>query len=172
MRDFMRFLTAGESHGQAIVAIIEGFPAQLKVNKKDLDRELARRQKGYGRGGRMKIDQDEIEVLAGIRHGVTIGSPLCLKISNRNWVTWSPVMAPFSETVGSEVEIKGDPLIDRIPVMLSVPRPGHADLSGALKYGVGDLRNIIERGSARETAVRVGVGAFAKLFLKEFGIRI
>ena len=168
----MRFLTSGESHGQALVAIIEGFPAKLKVAKDDLDRELARRQMGYGRGGRMKIERDQVEILSGVRKGMTIGSPICLKISNRDWSNWSQAMAPFEQSGQEEVEIKADPVLRKVQTVVTAPRPGHADLRGALKYGFDDLRDIIERGSARETAARVGVGAFAKLLLTEFGINV
>ncbi|NLW56427.1 MAG: chorismate synthase [Firmicutes bacterium] len=168
----MRFLTSGESHGQALVAVIEGFPAQVRITKEEIDRELARRQMGYGRGGRMKIESDQVEILSGVRQGLTIGSPICLQISNRDWVNWSSVMAPFHQSIPEEVVIKEDPRLPKLTTVVTVPRPGHADLSGALKYGFTDLRNIIERASARETSARVGVGAFAKQLLKEFGIRI
>lgn len=168
----MRFLTSGESHGQALVAIIEGFPAKVRVTKEEIDHELARRQMGYGRGGRMKIEVDQVDILSGVRQGLTIGSPICLRIANRDWVNWAPFMAPFLRSTLDEVEIKEDPRLNKLPTVVTIPRPGHADLSGALKYGFTDLRNIIERGSARETAARVGVGAFAKLLLKEFGFRI
>ncbi|NLM38024.1 MAG: chorismate synthase [Firmicutes bacterium] len=168
----MRFLTAGESHGPALVAIIEGFPAKVPVAPEAIDRELARRQLGFGRGGRMKIERDQVEILSGVRSGETIGSPICLRISNRDWPRWSGVMAPFAPPEAATVNVAADPLLDQVSTVVTTPRPGHADLSGAFKYGYTDLRNIIERASARETAARVGVGAFAKLLLAEFGIFI
>ncbi len=168
----MRFLTSGESHGQALVAVIEGFPARVRIDKDEIDRELARRQMGYGRGGRMKIESDQVEILSGVRQGLTIGSPICLKIANRDWVNWAPVMEPFLQSIPEEVAIKEDPRLAKVAPVVTIPRPGHADLSGALKYGFTDLRNIIERASARETSARVGVGAIAKQLLKAFGIRI
>ena len=168
----MRFLTSGESHGQALIAIIEGFPAKLRIKKEDIDHELARRQMGYGRGGRMKVEKDQVEIISGLRQGMTIGSPISFRISNRDWPHWSQVMAPFEGNGQEEVEIKEDPVLNRLKAVVTAPRPGHADLNGALKYGFNDLRNIIERGSARETAARVGVGAFAKALLREFGILV
>lgn len=168
----MRFLTAGESHGPALVAVIEGFPAKVRVTQEAIDRELARRQLGYGRGGRMKIERDQVEILSGVRSGLTIGSPICLRISNRDWTRWSSVMAPFAPPQAETVTLAADPLLAKVSTVVTTPRPGHADLSGAFKYGYTDLRNIIERASARETAARVGVGAFAKLLLEQFGIYI
>ncbi|NLW59822.1 MAG: chorismate synthase [Firmicutes bacterium] len=168
----MRFLTAGESHGPALVAIIEGFPAKVPVTQEAIDRELARRQLGYGRGGRMRIERDQVEILSGVRSGETIGSPICLRINNRDWVRWSAVMAPFTPAAADTVTLAADPLLDKVSTVVTTPRPGHADLSGAFKYGYTDLRNIIERASARETAARVGIGAFAKLLLAQFGIFI
>lgn len=168
----MRFLTAGESHGPALVAIIEGFPAQVPVTKEALDRELARRQWGYGRGGRMKIEQDQVEILAGVRAGETMGSPICFRITNRDWTRWSAVMDPFTPPEAATVALAADPVLAKVSTVVTTPRPGHADLSGAFKYGYTDLRNIIERASARETAARVGVGAFAKILLAQLGIYV
>lgn len=166
----MRFLTAGESHGPALVAIIEGFPAKVPVTQEAIDRDLARRQLGHGRGGRMKIERDQVEIMSGIRAGMTMGSPICFRINNRDWTRWSGVMAPFTPPEADTVTLAADPLLDKVSTVVTTPRPGHADLSGAFKYGYTDLRNIIERASARETAARVGVGAFAKLLLAQFGI--
>jgi chorismate synthase len=152
----LRFLTAGESHGKSLITIIEGFPAGLKVNIGFINSELERRQKGYGRGERMMIEKDEVEVLSGIRLGRTTGSPLSFLIRNKDFPAWERIMSIEEK----EVE----------EVLL--PRPGHADLSGYLKYGLDDLRDVIERASARETAARVAAGAMAKLLLKEFNIEI
>lgn len=168
----MRFLTAGESHGQALITVIEGFPAQVKIEEEFINRELSRRQKGYGRGGRMRIEGDKMEILSGVRRGRTLGAPISFKIANKDWENWSEVMSPFNEEVNRDVEIKADRRLSSVRAEVTAPRPGHADLPGALKYGFSDLRNIIERASARETAARVGVGAFARLFLAEFGVRI
>ncbi len=151
----IRWLTSGESHGKGISAIIEGLPAGFSVDIEFINNELARRQKGYGRGKRMKIEHDRVEILAGVRFGKTIGSPVHLFIGNKDYENWKDIMKiePCKES----------------PKVTS-PRPGHADLAGTLKYGFTDIRNVIERASARETAVRVAVGAIFKLFLKEFGI--
>src|SRR5690606_980645 len=127
----MRFLTAGESHGPALVAIIEGFPAKVPVTQEAIDRELARRQLGYGRGGRMRIERDQVEILSGVRSGVTIGSPICLRINDRDWVRWSAVMAPFTPAAADTVPLAADPLLDKVSTVVTTPRPGHADLSGA-----------------------------------------
>lgn len=143
----LRYLTAGESHGRCLTAILEGMPAGLKIDEKFIDRELKRRMAGYGRSDRMKIESDSVQILAGLRSGVTIGSPISFLIDNK------------------------DSSIDKLP-SLSSPRPGHADLAGAIKYNQTDLRNILERSSARETASRVGVGAFCKILLAEFEIEI
>ncbi len=155
----LRFLTAGESHGKALVALVEGIPAGLPIDAAWVDAELARRMQGYGRGARMKIERDEIEWLAGIRAGVTIGSPIALLIRNRDWENWADVMAP---------EGQGELRRRRV----TRPRPGHADLVGVLKYDRRDARDILERASARETAARVAVGAIAKRLLAEFGVEI
>ncbi len=158
---FFRFTTAGESHGKALVAIIEGLPAGLPINVETINHELWRRQQGYGRGGRMKIETDTIEILSGVRHGKTLGSPIALSIENRDFVHWQDVMS--SEALETE---------PKNPRTLTRPRPGHADLAGGQKYQARDLRNILERASARETAARVACGAFAKQLLTAFGIEI
>lgn len=156
----MRFLTAGESHGPALTAIIEGFPAGVPIEKKHIDVQLLRRQSSFGRGGRMKIEHDEVQILSGVRKGVSLGSPIALLIKNRDWVNWQDVMASDPlEIVPEREQAKS----------LTRPRPGHADLSGALKYRQQDLRNILERASARETAVRVAVGTVARALLENLG---
>ncbi|MGH7395837.1 MAG: chorismate synthase, partial [Candidatus Methylomirabilales bacterium] len=157
----LRYLTAGESHGPALTAILEGIPARLPLAAKEIDEELARRQQGYGRGGRMKIEQDRVILSAGVRHGLTLGFPIALTIVNRDFENWR-------DTMGVEAETKGRDA--RPPV--TRPRPGHADLPGALKYGQHDIRNVLERASARETAARVAVGAVCKRLLREFGITV
>ena len=155
----LRYLTAGESHGPQLTAIIEGLPAGFPISADGINRDLARRQQGYGRGGRMKIETDTVEILSGIRWGTTLGSPLTLVVRNRDWENWSEKMSPLPEFRDESIAI-------------TRPRPGHADLTGALKYDHADVRNVLERSSARETAVRVAVGAVAKQFLGEFGIRV
>lgn len=157
----LRYLTAGESHGPSLTAILEGLPARLPLNPKDIDTELSRRQMGYGRGGRMKIEQDQVLITAGVRHGLTLGSPIALIITNRDFENWQ-------ETMGLEPEAKAR---DSRPSMTR-PRPGHADLAGALKYGHRDIRNVLERASARETTARVAVGAICKVLLREFGMTV
>ena len=157
----LRYLTAGESHGPSLTTIVEGMPANLPLSPKDIDVELSRRQMGYGRGGRMKIEQDRVSITAGVRHGVTLGSPITLTITNRDFKNWQ-------ETMGIEVEVKVQDT--RPPV--TRPRPGHADLAGAIKYGHRDIRNVLERSSARETTARVAVGAVCKRLLREFGISV
>ncbi len=158
---FFKFTTAGESHGRALVAVIEGLPASLPIDIAKIDLELWRRQQGYGRGGRMKIEKDQVQVLSGVRHGKALGSPVALMIENRDFVHWEDVMS--SEEL--DVEPKNPRLVTR-------PRPGHADLPGGMKYGARDLRNVLERASARETTARVAAGAIAKQLLGEFGIEI
>jgi chorismate synthase len=153
----IRFLTAGESHGKGTIVILEGFPAGLFVSSEDINLELARRQKGYGRGGRMLIEKDQVEILSGIRKGVTIGSPITLFVKNKDYENWEKIMTP--DLIQGSF---GNPL--------KRPRPGHADLSGGIKYNLHDLRNVLERASARETTVRVAAGAVAKKFLKSFNI--
>src|SRR2546427_2847829 len=154
----LRFTTAGESHGPGLVAVLEGLPAGLELTPEDLDRDLARRQLGHGRGGRMKIESDRAEVTAGIRHGRTLGSPVALRIANRDYANWEERMNPWP--VDGEVE------------EVHLPRPGHADLAGIQKFGFTDVRNVLERASARETAARVACGALAKVFLRRLGIEV
>ncbi|NOZ61579.1 MAG: chorismate synthase [Calditrichaeota bacterium] len=156
----MRYLTAGESHGPALVGIIEGLPAGLEIDIGVVNLQLSRRQQGYGRGGRMKIEKDEAVILSGVRHGKTLGSPVAVMIKNRDWENWRESMS---------VE-KLDDLSSVTKV--TIPRPGHADLPGAGKYGHEDLRNVLERASARETAIRVAIGAIAGQLLRQFGIQI
>lgn len=151
-----RFLTAGESHGKGLTMVVEGLPSGLPLSEDDIAPDLHRRQGGYGRGGRMKIETDHAEIMSGVRHGFTLGSPLALWIQNRDWVNWTEKMA--IEPVETEIE--------RVTRM----RPGHADLPGAIKYGFDDVRNVLERASARETAARVAVGAVAKQLLAQFGV--
>jgi chorismate synthase len=155
----LAYRTAGESHGPALIALIEGLPAGLPLTPDDLDGDLARRQLGYGRGGRMKIERDRVQVKSGIRHGVTLGSPLALEIANLDFPNWERDRMAIWE-----------PAEDVAPITL--PRPGHADLAGMQKYGTKDLRNILERASARETAARVAAGAVAKALLRRFGIEL
>ena len=156
----LRFLTAGESHGKALVVIVEGLPAGLPVVAEQVDQELARRMMGYGRGARMKIERDRIEWLSGVRAGETLGTPVAMLIHNRDWANWEEVMAAEGEP--------GDVRRRR----LTRPRPGHADLVGVLKYDRQDARDILERASARETAARVAAGALARRLLEEFGVEI
>ena len=152
-----RFLTAGESHGQCLTAIVEGLPAGLKVNIDEINKDLARRQQGYGRGGRMKIETDKADVLSGIRFAETMGDPITLRIVNRDWQNWTDRMSVFGAEFGDKV---------------TAVRPGHADLTGVLKYDRNDARDILERASARETAARVAVGALCKQFLQACGIEV
>jgi len=156
-----KFTTAGESHGKALIAIVEGLPAGLEIDIKKINHELWRRQQGYGRGGRMKIESDKVEFLSGIRHGKTLGSPVALMIENRDFVHWQEVMS--SEKLESE---------PKNPRLVTRPRPGHADLAGGQKFQTRDLRDILERASARETAARVACGALAKQLLEYFGIKL
>jgi len=155
----LRFLTAGESHGPALTTIVEGLPAGVPVVKAQLDRELRRRMGGYGRGGRMKIEADEVEILAGVRFGRTLGSPVALLIRNRDFANWTEAMNPQGERPAGEASRP-----------LTRPRPGHADLAGALKYGTHDARDVLERASARETAARTAAGALAKAMLDALGV--
>jgi chorismate synthase len=155
----LRFSTAGESHGEALVATLSGLPAGLEFDQKFVDRELWRRQQGYGRGGRMKIEKDYAHVLSGIRHGKTIGSPIALLLENKDWKNWEEALPVAIGHAAKHKEVKS-------------PRPGHADLAGALKYNFPEARYVLERASARESAARVAVGAIAKLFLRELGIGV
>jgi chorismate synthase len=154
----LRFTTAGESHGPGLTAVVEGLPAGLELRPEDIDRDLARRQLGHGRGGRMKIESDRAEVTAGVRHGRTLGSPVALTIQNRDYANWEERMNPWP--------------VDAAVAEVHLPRPGHADLAGVQKYGFTDVRNVLERASARETAARVACGALAKAFLRGFGIEV
>ena len=157
----LRFTTAGESHGRGLVAILEGIPAGLPISAARVDAELKRRMAGYGRGARMKIESDQIEWLAGVRAGETLGSPIAMVIWNRDWEHWRDVMAPEADAPGETRRRQ-----------LTRPRPGHADLVGVLKFDRRDARDILERASARETAARVACGAVAKLLLEQFGVEI
>jgi chorismate synthase len=156
----IRYLTAGESHGQCLTGILEGLPAGLAISAADIDQDLRRRQLGYGRGGRMQIEQDHAQILSGVRFGRTLGSPLSLLIENKDWVNWQDRMAVESSAATEP------------PAPLTAPRPGHADLPGLLKYRQNDIRNILERASARETAMRVALGAVCRVFLRQFGIGV
>ncbi len=155
----LRYFTAGESHGEALIAFLSGVPAGLKVEQAFLDRELWRRQQGYGRGGRMKIERDSAHIFSGVRHGNTIGSPIAIQLQNRDWQNWQESL-PVAE---------GDPARHK---RVASPRPGHADLAGALKYNFPEARYVLERASARESAARVAIGAIAKGFLRELGIEV
>jgi chorismate synthase len=155
----LKFFTSGESHGEALVAFISGLPAGLEISQEFVDHELWRRQQGYGRGGRMKIERDSARILSGVRHGRTIGSPISMLLENRDWKNWQEQLP---------VE-KGDPTLHK---RVASPRPGHADLAGALKYNFSEARYVLERASARESAARVAVGALAKLFLRELDIEV
>ncbi len=158
---FFKFTTSGESHGKALVSIVEGLPAGLSIDVDAINHELWRRQQGYGRGGRMKIETDTVEFLAGVRHGKTLGSPIALKIENLDFVHWQEVMSDTE----LETQLKNPRLVKR-------PRPGHADLAGGQKFQTRDLRDILERASARETASRVACGALAKQLLNAFGMDV
>lgn len=154
----LRFTTAGESHGPGLIAVIEGVPAGLRLRPEDLDGDLARRQLGHGRGGRMKIEKDAATVVSGIRHGLTLGSPIALSIANRDYANWEDRMNPWP--------------VETDVAAVHLPRPGHADLAGVQKFGHDDVRNVLERASARETAARVAVGAVARAFLRELGVEV
>lgn len=158
-----RFTTAGESHGPALLTIVEGVPAGLTISSESIDAELRRRQGGYGRGGRMRIESDRANILSGVRHGEALGSPIALEIRNRDWENWTLAMS--SSPVAEEAN-------DEAMRRVHLPRPGHADLVGILKYDRHDARDILERASARETAARVAAGALAKMLLEALGIRI
>jgi len=157
VNDLLRLLTAGESHGPALTTIIEGLPAGIPIQKSDLDHQLQRRQMGYGRGGRMQIEKDQVRILSGIRNGRTLGSPVTLMIENKDYRNWQEIMDPESVQEGREVKR---------------PRPGHVDLAGGMKYNHQDLRNVLERSSARETAARVAAGSICRQFLEQFDIKI
>ena len=154
----LRWLTSGESHGPALTAIVEGLPAGLAVDKEEIDRYLAMRQGGYGRGARQKIEKDRAEITAGVRGGLTLGSPVCLRIENKDYANWEPYMSPYAADTAAR--------------RLTRVRPGHADLAGLRKYGQTDARNILERASARETAVRVAAGTLARMYLRALGVEV
>ena len=154
----LRFVTAGESHGPALTAVVEGLPAGMALVPEDVDRDLARRQLGHGRGGRMKIESDRAEVISGLRHGRTLGSPVALRIENRDYANWEERMNPWP--------------VDAAVEEVHLPRPGHADLAGVQKFGFTDVRNVLERASARETAARVAAGALARVLLRAVGVEV
>ena len=164
----LRFVSAGESHGQALIAWISGLPLGVPVDTAFIQRELHRRQLGYGRGGRQRIEKDQADILAGVRHAKTIGAPIAVRIENRDWANWEKAL-PVEDTEGADSASAGAPGTRR---PLTAPRPGHADLAGALKFNLHDARYILERASARETAARVAAGAFAKLLLHQFGASV
>jgi chorismate synthase len=155
----LRYLNGGESHGKGLIAVLEGMLAGLPLTADDIDRDLSRRQKGYGRGGRMRIEHDRVEFLSGVRKGKTLGTPITLLVKNRDWENWKDIMAPEP----------GPPVLEKV---VTCPRPGHADLVGAIKYNHRDIRNVLEKASARETAIRVAVGGVAKRLLGEFGMQV
>jgi len=157
----LRWQTAGESHGQCLTALVSGLPLGVPVEIGFINRELRRRQAGYGRGGRMKIEKDEVQILSGVRHGHTIGAPITLQIENKDWTHWEDAL-PVEDKPGAAEKQR----------RLAQPRPGHADLAGALKFNLKDARYVLERASARETAARVAAGALAKLFLRPFGLEV
>ncbi|MCL2877353.1 MAG: chorismate synthase [Acidobacteria bacterium] len=156
----LKFYTAGESHGKGLIGFLEGFPAGLEIDRKLIDRQLYRRQLGYGRGGRMAIENDQVEILSGVRHGRTLGSPISFLIANRDWENWCIPMS--CDPVPDDADLRN----------VTRPRPGHADLPGALKYQTRDMRDILERASARETAARTAGGTFARILTEYFGVRI
>lgn len=155
----LRFLTAGESHGKALVGILEGIPAGLDVEADAIQRQLLRRKLGHGRGARQKMEDDAVQILSGVRHGRSLGSPIALLIENKDWKNWQSIMRP-------------EPVAGEVPRKLEVPRPGHADYAGGLKYHHSDMRNVLERASARETTIRVALAAVARIFLETCSIRI
>jgi len=154
----LRFSTAGESHGESLVAMVSGMPAGVVVEQEFIDREMWRRQKGYGRGGRMRIERDSAHILSGVRHGKTIGSPIAMVIANNDWKNWTEILPVEA---GDATKHKA----------VASPRPGHADLAGSLKYDFPDARYVLERASARESAARVAAGAVAKMLLRSIGVR-
>src|ERR671931_2507256 len=169
--DRFRFLTAGESHGPGLGVTVEGVPAGLALTADDLEVDLARRQRGYGRGARQAIEHDRAEIMGGVRHGRTLGSPILLLVRNRDWENWTQVMQiePLSEADSAALAAQAEDGVKRAVPVTRVP-PGHADLAGALKYGFNDVRDVLERASARQTAVAVAAGAVAKALLSEIGV--
>ena len=168
-----RFLTAGESHGQSLGAILEGVPAGLPLTAEQIASDLARRQRGYGRGARQQIERDRADIVSGVRHGITLGSPILLLVRNRDWENWTRVMQvePLSEDEAAELTVAAEGG-DKRSTPVTRLRPGHADLAGAIKYDFSDVRNVLERASARETAARVAAGAVARAFLAALGIEV
>lgn len=168
-----RFITAGESHGPSLGVVVEGVPSGLALSEDALEVDLARRQRGYGRGARQSIEKDHARILSGVRHGRTLGSPILLEVANRDWENWTRVMqvGPLSEEEAAELAALAEGGTKRAQPITRV-RPGHADLAGALKYGFNDVRNVLERSSARETAARVAAGGIARAFLHELGIDV
>lgn len=166
MLNNFRFLTSGESHGSSLNGIIDGIPAGFEIDLESINSELKRRQGGYGRGGRMQIETDEIEIKSGIRFGKTTGAPICLEVKNRDFENWQAIMSV--KKLDKDVQLDRD--VDNIEKSFTKPRPGHADFAGAIKYDVKDLRDILERSSARKTAIDVAIGSIAKQILKEFDI--
>src|ERR1700756_5314889 len=154
----LRLITAGESHGPGLTCIVEGLPAGIELRPEDLNADMRRRQLGHGRGGRMKIERDTAQVTGGVRHGRTLGGPVALQVANRDYANWEERMNPW-------------PVESPVPEV-HLPRPGHADLAGVQKYGFSDVRNVLERASARETAARVACGALAKVYLRAFGVDV
>src|SRR5207237_466631 len=154
----LRMITAGESHGPGLTCVVDGLPAGLTLDRDEIDRDLIRRQLGHGRGGRMKIERDRVEVTGGLRHGRTLGAPIALQVINRDYANWEDRMNPWP--------------VDAAIEEVHLPRPGHADLVGTQKYGLSDVRDVLERASARETAARVAGGAVAKAFLRALGVEI
>ncbi len=165
----LRWLTAGESHGPQLTAILEGCPAGLPVSRDEIDRQLARRQRGYGRGARQQIERDQVQILGGVRHGLTTGAPIALAIANRDAANWTAVMAVEGPGVAADDAARAETAAE---AAVAVPRPGHADLGGALLYDLDDIRDVIERSSARETAARVACGAVARALLEAVGCRV
>jgi chorismate synthase len=163
----LRFLTGGESHGPQLTAIVDGFPAGVSISIEQINFQLARRQKGYGRGGRMQIEKDQVEIVSGVRGGVTMGGPITLVIKNRDWANWTEIMDPIAP-IKDDLGLRDQ----HLAFDTTRPRPGHADLAGGIKYNHHDLRNVLERASARETAARTAIGALTMQFLSHFGVEL
>jgi len=163
----LNYLTSGESHGPQVTAIIDGLPAGLPIDITQIDFQLSRRQEGYGRGGRMKIEQDRAKIVSGIRASIAMGGPITIVIENRDWPNWAPIMDPVLP-IPENLDLR----LERLANMTTVPRPGHADLTGGIKWGHHDMRNVLERASARETAARVAIGSLARQLLERFEIEI
>ena len=172
MLENLRYITSGESHGRALICTVDGVPSGLSLSADDINRDLARRQKGHGRGGRMKIEADRVQIISGVRRGKTLGSPISFLIENKDWTNWEEIMSPDPGVKRQGARVKGVELNNSKLYPVTRPRPGHADLSGALKYDHKDFRNVLERSSARETAARVAIGAVTKRILAEFDIQV